>query len=73
VPDYEITMAGRIGPAVASCLPGFRSVAPPGTVLRALASNHQVVLELLGLLAGHHFTVVAIRIDQGLNPAHPIR
>jgi hypothetical protein len=63
VPDYEITMAGRIGPAVASCLPGFRSVVPPATVLRAVASNQGVVLELLGMLADHHLTLIDVRIN----------
>ena len=73
MPDYEITIAGRMGPVVASCLPGFRSVAPPGTVLHALVSNQEAALELLGLLAGHHFTVLAVRIDQAPNPPQSIR
>jgi len=63
VPDYEITMAGRIGPAVESCLPGFRSVVPPATVLRAVASNQGGVLKLLGMLADHHLTLIDVRIN----------
>ena len=62
VPDYEITIAGRMGPVVASCLPGHRCVARPATVLHVLVSNHHVVPELLGLLVEHHLTLVDVRI-----------
>ncbi len=63
MPDYEITIAGRMGPVVASCVPGLRSVATPATVLCVLVSNHRVVSELLGLLDDHHLTLVDVRID----------
>jgi len=46
MPDYEITIAGRMGPVVASCPPGLRTVAPPATVLHALARDREVVLQL---------------------------
>jgi hypothetical protein len=64
VPDYELTVVGRMGPVVASCLPGLRPVAPPATVLHLLVSNPSVVLKLLAILADHHLTPVDIRINQ---------
>ncbi len=63
MPDYEITIAGRIGPVVASCLPGLRPVSPPATVLHALVTDPGVVPTLLGMLADHHLTAVDIRIN----------
>ena len=63
MPDYEITIAGRMGPVVASCLPGLRVVAPPATVLRALVTDPGVVPKLLGMLADHHLSPFDIRIN----------
>jgi len=54
MPDYEIRTVGRMGPLVASCLPQFRSVVPPATVLRAVATNRLVLLEFLEMLIDHH-------------------
>lgn len=62
MPDYELTIAGRIGPVIASCLPGFRSVAPPATVLHLLVSNPAAVVEMLEVLAAHDLTPVDVRI-----------
>jgi hypothetical protein len=63
VPDYEITVTGRMGPVVASCLPGLRLMAPPATVLHLLLDDPAVVPKLLGLLADHHLTPIDVRID----------
>ena len=65
MPDYEITIAGRIGPVVASSLPGLHAVAPPATVLHALAVDRGLVLQLLGVLADHRLTLIDVRINQG--------
>lgn len=64
MPDYEITIAGRIGPVLASCVPGLHAVAPPATVLHALAVDRGVVLQLLRVLADHRLTLVDVRINQ---------
>ena len=66
MPDYEITIAGRMGPVVASCLPGLRSVATPVTVLHVNVPNHRAVAELLGVLTDHHLTLVDVRIGPAL-------
>ncbi len=63
VPDYEITIAGRIGPLVASCFPGLRAVPPSSTVLRAIVTDPAEVPKLLGVLADHHLAVVDVRIN----------
>ncbi len=63
VPDYEITIAGRIGPVVASCFPGLRAVPTSSTVLRAIVTDPAVVPKLLRILADHRLAVVDIRIN----------
>lgn len=63
MPDYEIIITGRIGPVVASCLPGLRPVAPSATVLHLLVSDPGVVLKLLGKLAENHLTPIDVRIN----------
>lgn len=63
MPDYEIIIAGRMGPLVASCLPGLRPMVSSATVLHALASNPGDVLKLLGVLADHRLRIVDVRID----------
>jgi len=63
VPDYEIIIAGRMGPLVASCLPGLRPMAPPASMLHVVATNPEAVLKLLGVLNDHRLTIVDVRID----------
>jgi hypothetical protein len=63
VPDYQITIAGRMGPVVASCLPGLRPITPSATVLHLLVSNRTVLLQLLKMLADHHLTPIDVRIE----------
>jgi hypothetical protein len=63
VPDYEITIACRVGPVVASCLPGPYRVTPPATVLHLVVSDASVVPDLLQLLTDHHLTPVDLRIS----------
>lgn len=69
MPDYEITVAGRMGPVVASCLPGLCSVAPPLTVLHALVVDRGVALQLLGMLAEHRVTLIDVRIHHTPTPS----
>lgn len=61
--DYEIVITGHMGPVVASCLPGLRSVAPPATVLHLLVAGPAVVPKLLGMLAEHHLILIDTRIN----------
>ena len=63
MPDYEVTISGRMGPVVASSLPGLRAVSPPTTVLHAIVTDPDVVPTLLGVLADHHLVAVDIRIN----------
>jgi|KBSMisStandDraft_5_1062788.scaffolds.fasta_scaffold700144_2 hypothetical protein len=64
MPDYEITVAGRIGSLIASCLPDFRCVAPPATILRVHATGLNAVDDVLGLLADNHLAVIDIRVNR---------
>ena len=63
VPDYEIILAGRMGPLVASCLPGLRSQVPPATVLSVSVTDQATVLQLLSMLTEHRLTLLDVRID----------
>jgi len=70
VRDYEIVITGRMGPVVASCLPGLRAVAPPATVLHLLLANPAIVPKLLEVLADHHLTPIDILINP--EPTRPV-
>jgi len=63
VPDYEIIIAGRMGPLVAFCLPGLRPMVPSATVLHALATSPGDVQQLLAVLDDHRLRIVDVRID----------
>lgn len=63
VHDYEITIAGRVGPVVASCLPGLHRITPPATVLHLVVTDAAAVLGVLELLTDHHLTPIDLRID----------
>ena len=71
MPYYEITVAGRMGPVVASCLPGLRSQVPPATVLSVLVTDQATVLQLLSMLTEHRLTLLDVRIDPAPAGATP--
>lgn len=55
--EYEIVVAGPIGPVVASCLPGFTTVqAPAATVLTGAVSCPDDLLGVINLLTAHGLT-----------------
>lgn len=64
MPDYEITIYGRIGPVIASCMPDFRCMAPPATVLKARVPNLRAVDDILRLLSDNHLAVMDVRVDR---------
>jgi len=66
VQDYEIRVAGPIGPAAASCLPGFSTTAlPPTTVLSGDVTSPDDLHRVLNLLRAHGLTPIDIQIDPG--------
>ncbi|HEY5117371.1 MAG TPA: hypothetical protein VIJ00_17755 [Nakamurella sp.] len=63
--EYEIQLAGPIGPVAASCLPGFTTVAvPPATVLTGTVTCPDDLLGVLNLLSSHGLAPIDIRIDR---------
>ena len=62
--EYEIQLAGPIGPVAASCLPGFTtSTVPPVTVLTGSVTCPDDLLGVLNLLRSHGLVPIDIRID----------
>lgn len=52
--DYEIQIAGPIGPVARSFLPGFTTTTvPPGTVLVGTAASPDELLSVINLLTTH--------------------
>ena len=69
--EYEIQLAGPIGPVAASCLPGFTtSTVPPTTVLTGTVTCPDDLLGVLNLLSSHGLAPIDIRIDPA-SPAEP--
>jgi hypothetical protein len=67
--DYEIRVAGPVGPAAAACLPGFTATAvPPTTVLSGDVTSPDDLHRVLDLLCAHGFTPSDIQIDPGRRP-----
>ena len=65
--EYEIVVAGPIGPVVASCLPGFTTVqAPAATVLTGAVSCPDDLLGVINLLTAHGLDPTDLQIT-----AHP--
>jgi len=64
VQEYEILVAGPIGPVVASCLPGFTTVAvPTATVLTGAVASPDDLLGVINLLTAHGLEPIDIRIN----------
>ena len=62
--DYEIRVAGRIGPAAASRLPDFTSTAVPvTTILNGMMTDLDVLHRVLDLLTAHGLTPIEIVFD----------
>ena len=64
MPEYEIQVAGPIGPVVASALPGFTAaVVPTVTVLVGTAVCPDQLRSVLDVLTAHGFAPIELRID----------
>ena len=64
MPEYEIEVAGPIGPVVASALPGFTAVeVPTVTVLGGTVDCSEELRSVVELLTARGFAAVELRID----------
>jgi len=64
VPEYEIQVAGPIGPVVASALPGFAAVqVPTVTVLCGTVACPDELRSVVDVLTAHGFAPIELRID----------
>ena len=64
MPEYEIQVAGPIGPVVASALPGFTAtVVPTVTVLGGTVACSAELRSIVDLLGAHGFACVEVRVD----------
>jgi hypothetical protein len=64
VPEYEIQVAGPIGPVVASALPEFTAtVVPTVTVLSGTVACPDELSSVVDLLTAHGFAPVELHID----------
>lgn len=62
--EYELLLAGLIGPVATSCLPGFTSsTVPSGAVLTGTVTCTDDLLRVLNLLNAHGLALIDIRID----------
>lgn len=70
MPDYEIRVAGPIGPAAAARLTGFTTTTlPPKTVLSGTVTGPDGLLRILDLLRAHGLTPIDIQIDPDRRPS----
>ena len=64
MPEYEIQVAGPIGPVVASALPGFTAtVVPTVTVLGGTVACPDELSSVVDLLTAHGFAPIELRVD----------
>ena len=64
MPEYEIQVAGPIGPVVASALPGFTAtVVPTVTVLGGTVACSAELRSIIDQLGAHGFACVELRVD----------
>ena len=64
MPEYEIQVAGPIGPVVASALPEFTAmVVPTVTVLGGTVACPDELRSVVDLLTAHGFAPVELRVD----------
>ena len=74
MPEYEIEVAGPIGPVVASALPGFTATAVPMvTVLGGTVACSAELRSIIDLLGAHGFACVELRVDPQDGAADPIQ
>ena len=73
MPEYEIEVAGPIGPVVASALPGFTAtVVPSVTVLGGTVACSDELRSVVDMLTAHGFAPVELRIDPQDHADDPI-
>ena len=61
---YEITVTGTIGPIIASCLPGFSTIAETGwTVLTGTVAGPTDLRRVLDRLDAHGIPALDIKIS----------
>ena len=64
MPEYEIQVAGPIGPVVASALPEFTAtVVPTVTVLGGTVACPDELRSVVDLLTAHGFAPIELRVD----------
>ena len=74
MPEYEIQVAGPIGPVVASALPGFTAtVVPTVTVLGGTVACPDDLSSVVDLLTAHGFAPVELRVDPQDGADDPIQ
>ena len=74
MPEYEIQVAGPIGPVVASALPEFTAtVVPTVTVLGGTVACPDELRSVVDLLTAHGFAPVELRVDPQDGADDPIR
>ena len=73
MPEYEIEVAGPIGPVVASALPGFAAVqVPTVTVLCGTVACPDELRSVVDVLTAHGFAPVELRINPPDGATDPI-
>ena len=74
MPEYEIEVAGPIGPVVASALPGFTAtVVPTVTVLGGTVACPDELRSVIDMLGAHGFACVEVRVDPQDGADDPIQ
>ena len=69
MPEYEIQVAGPIGPVVASALPGFTAtVVPTVTVLGGTVACPDELSSIIDMLGAHGFAPVELHIHAADDP-----
>ena len=64
MPEYEILVAGRLGPVARSCFPEVTALpAPGGTVLNGTVAERDDLLAVLELLSNHGLLPLEIWIN----------
>ena len=73
MPEYEIQVAGPIGPVVASSLPGFSFLTvPPRTILAGTVAGPDELLGVIGLLDGHGLALTDLWLSHGHRAGGPV-
>ena len=74
MPEYEIQVAGPIGPVVASALPEFTAtVVPTVTVLSGTVACPDELSSVVDLLTAHGFAPIELRVDPQDGADDPIQ